>query len=316
MRPLPRRDKVRRLGGAFLKLDGREALLRSVELFLNRDNVKQIQLVVTADELEEAKRKYGPHLSFSGVKLIAGGPKWLDQAVAASKALSDDATHVIFHDAARPLVPFSDIDALMEEVQKHDAVTLTAPVRTTLVEVDEGGNPMAYHLPRAFVQLLMPQAFTKARFLEMTRTGREIHASVITLLKGSPLNVRLGGPGDAALAKTLLGLLPKPKIKPPSSPFEERSGEYSCQIQEFEIIVKVRAWREVISPVIQQVTTGPWLSRGHHAGTGFGVTGVFTPSQAAQVAAACRACCGVSKICSMLFCCLTLRQALRKLPTV
>jgi hypothetical protein len=32
-------------GGAFVKIEGREALLRSVELFLNRDNVKQIQIV-------------------------------------------------------------------------------------------------------------------------------------------------------------------------------------------------------------------------------------------------------------------------------
>src|SRR4051794_6426916 len=57
-------------GGAYTKIDGRESLLRSVELFLNRDNVKQIQLVVDADALEEAKRKYGPHLSFAGVKLL------------------------------------------------------------------------------------------------------------------------------------------------------------------------------------------------------------------------------------------------------
>ena len=50
-------------GGPYVKIDGREALLRSVELFLNRDNVKQIQLVVAADDLEEAKRKYGTHLA-------------------------------------------------------------------------------------------------------------------------------------------------------------------------------------------------------------------------------------------------------------
>src|SRR5688572_25993558 len=39
-------------GGAFVKIDGREALLRSVELFLNRDNVRQVQLVVPADALD------------------------------------------------------------------------------------------------------------------------------------------------------------------------------------------------------------------------------------------------------------------------
>ena len=37
-------------GGPFVKVDGREALLRSVEMFLNRDNVKQIQLVVDPDD--------------------------------------------------------------------------------------------------------------------------------------------------------------------------------------------------------------------------------------------------------------------------
>ena len=44
-------------GGASVKIDGREALLRSVELFLNRDHVKQVQIVFLPDEIEEAKRK-------------------------------------------------------------------------------------------------------------------------------------------------------------------------------------------------------------------------------------------------------------------
>src|SRR5580658_8081585 len=69
--------------GAFVKIDGRECLLRTVELFLNRDNVKQIHLAVTPESMEESKRKYGAHLGFSGVKLIAGGPNWIDQIAAA-----------------------------------------------------------------------------------------------------------------------------------------------------------------------------------------------------------------------------------------
>src|SRR5689334_4753733 len=66
-------------GGAFVKVDGRECLLRSTELFLNRDNVKQIQIVFMSDVMDEAKRKYGGHLSLFGVKLVAGGAKWTDQ---------------------------------------------------------------------------------------------------------------------------------------------------------------------------------------------------------------------------------------------
>ena len=208
-------------GGAFVKIDGREALLRSVELFLNRENVKQVQVVVTTDMLEEAKRKYGPHLSFAGVKMTGGGAKWLEQAKAAAEKVAPECTHVILHDAARPAVPYSDIDAVMEAAAKHEAVALAAPVRTTLVEVDEGGNPLAWHLAPQYMHLLTPQAFSKAKFAEMASGGKELHPSQTTLVKGSSLNVRLGGPGDASLAKAMINMLPKPKVKPMSSPFEE-----------------------------------------------------------------------------------------------
>lgn len=208
-------------GGAFVKIDGRESLLRTVELFLNRDNVKQIQLAVSTDALEEAKRKYGAHLGFSGVKLLGAGAKWMQQIASAADKIAEECTHVIVHDAARPAVPYSDIDALMESAGKHDAVALTSPVRNTLVEVDEGNAPLAYHLPTRFVNLLTPQAYSKAKFVEMAKTQQEVHASQMTLVKGSPLNVRLGGAGDSGLAKTMINMLPKPKLKAPSSPFEE-----------------------------------------------------------------------------------------------
>jgi 2-C-methyl-D-erythritol 4-phosphate cytidylyltransferase len=109
----------------------------------------------------------------------------------------------------------------MESASKHDAVLLTASVRTTLVEVDEGGNAMAFHLAPHFMHLLTPQVFSKAKFAEMAASGKEIHPSQTTILRGSGLNVRLGGPGDASLAKAMINLLPKPKVKPLNSPFEE-----------------------------------------------------------------------------------------------
>lgn len=208
-------------GGAFVKVDGREALLRSVELFLNRDNVKQIQLAVSTDALEEAKRKYGPHLSFSGVKLLGTGAKWMEQVAATADRIAAECTHVLVHDAARPAVPYTDIEAIMAAAAKHDAVALASPVRSPLVETDEGGNPLAWHLPGRFMNLLTPQVFSKAKFVEMAKSQREVHPSQATLVKGSSLNIRVGGSGDAGLAKMMLGMLPKPKIKPPSSPFEE-----------------------------------------------------------------------------------------------
>ena len=117
-------------GGAFVKIDGREALLRSVELFLNRENVKQIQLAILPDGMEEAKSKYGAHLGFSGGRLVAGGPRWMDQIAASAPTIHADATHVLVHDAARPAVPFSDIDLIMSSAEKYAALCF----------VDSGAN--------------------------------------------------------------------------------------------------------------------------------------------------------------------------------
>lgn len=208
-------------GGAFVKIDGREALLRSVELFVNRENIKQIQLVIDSDAMEEAKRKYGGHLGFTGVKLITGGPRWVDQLAAAAPTIEPECTHVLLHDAARPAVPYSDIDAILRESETKPIVALVAASRTPLVEVDEGGGAMAIHRSERFMHLLTPQVYSREKFNALASSKKEPHASEMTLLKGSPLNIRLGGTGDAGFAKAMLNMMPKPKIKSPTSPFEE-----------------------------------------------------------------------------------------------
>jgi hypothetical protein len=80
---------------------------------------------------------------------------------------------------------------------------------------------MAYHFSSRFMNVLTPQVYSREKYLEMATTQREIHPSASTLLKASDLNLRVRGPGDAGLAKTMLNMLPKAKVKPPSSPFEE-----------------------------------------------------------------------------------------------
>jgi len=206
-------------GGAFVKLDGREALLRSVELFLNRPNVKQIQLIVGNDSAEEVKRKYGGNLGFMGVKLVVGGAKWQEQITAAAPKISTEATHVLIHDAARPLTPYNDIDALLDAAAKNAVAVLAAGIQNSLIELDPAHLPVALRPPGEFMSLQSPLALSKKRFDELAG-GREVHASEMTLVRGSPCNIRIG-PGDGSLAKAMLNLLPKPKAKAPNNPFEE-----------------------------------------------------------------------------------------------
>lgn len=207
--------------GAFVKVDGRECLLRSVESFLNRDNIKQIQLVVAEEQMEEAKRKYGAHLGFSGVKLISAPKQWMDQIAAAGEKISAECSHVILHDAARPAVAYGDLDALMGEVEKHPVAVLTTPIRAGLIETEESGKPIALRPPQRFAQVVTPWAMRKDKFLEMAKSKREPAAAEMWLVRSSSLNIRVSSPGDAGLAKVMIGMLPKPKIKGPENPFEE-----------------------------------------------------------------------------------------------
>ena len=207
--------------GAFVKVDGRECLLRSVEMFLNRDNVKQIQLVVAGEQFEESKRKYGAHLSFSGVKLIAGGSNWMDQLAAAAEKISDECSHVILHDAARPAVAYADIDAIMSEVEKHSVVVMTTPVRAGLIETEDSGKPVAFRSSQRFVQVVTPWVFRKDKFLETGKNKRDPIAADAWLVRSSSLNIRVGASSDAALAKIMINMLPKPKMRASDNPFEE-----------------------------------------------------------------------------------------------
>lgn len=209
-------------GGSLVKVDGREALLRSGELFVNREAISKIEVIISPDGYEEAKRKFGGHLSFAGVGLRSGGPSWSEQLAAAAAGIDAQATHVVIHDAARPIVPFSDIDALLEAAQEHPAVALTTPIRGSLLEVDDSSNPAAYRSSDRFVELLTPQVYRRDLFEQLARSpDSAVPADQLHLLKGSPLNLRVGGSGDAALAKTLLKHLPKKNVKRPTNPFEE-----------------------------------------------------------------------------------------------
>lgn len=206
---------------SLIKVDGREALLRSVELFLNRDEIKQIQLIVPSEKLEEIKRRHGGHLGFSGVKLSAAAAKYTAQAAAAVEKLSPEVSHVIVHDAARPAVAYSDIDALESASEKGTVVALCSPLRHALVQLDEGRNPVGLVAASDYAQIMLPLAMKREKFIELAQANREPHAAELTLIAGSALNVRVSSASDAGVTKAMISMLPKPKTRGPLTPFDE-----------------------------------------------------------------------------------------------
>ena len=188
-----------------------------MELFGNREGVGQSMLVIDPARADAYKQKVGSHLSFIGVKLIVGGQTLAEQMKAAREKLTAEVTHVIVHDAARPAVPYTDLDALFALDPLQPAAAMGVRVAGMLAEA--GALPgLGNRVERSVLQVMTPLRFTRSTYDAVCEAGAL--PSEFYLISASPLNVRCGD-HDPKYIKTMIDLLPKPKAKPPSSPFEE-----------------------------------------------------------------------------------------------
>lgn len=198
---------------AMTKIDGRESALRAMELMTNRDPITQVLLVVDPADAEETRRKIGSHLMFMGTKLTQAAGGWYAQLAAAAEKLNDDITHVLVHDAARPAVPYTDLEALL--AVDAPAVALALPVRGTVAQAKAVPGPGAVEAIKV-AMVLTPRLYERATFETLCAEAKE---PALTLIEASPLNVRAGD-ASPALVKAMVALLPKPKVVR-SNPFEE-----------------------------------------------------------------------------------------------
>lgn len=203
--------------GALIKVDGRESVLRCMEMFSNREGVLKTLVVIDPKQADEVKRKLSSHLMFMGIKLVTGGDTWWSQLAEAQKALPPEIKHVLVHDGARPVVPYTDLDAILGMKGKKEVIALACRSPGPVFKADQLPGT-GWTQDQSVVSLLTPVLFTRQGLDRAVADGR--FPSPVDLIEGSRLNVRVGTV-DASFAKAMLGLLPKPKVKAPTNPFEE-----------------------------------------------------------------------------------------------
>ncbi len=145
----------------FAKLDGRPVFLRSVELFIHREDVCQTILAVAPEDMGTMKQQYGANLGFLDVQLVEGGPRRFETVAAALNAVSPKAAFVAIHDAARPCVAFDRIDALFAEVEKSGAAILACPLTGTIKRVSRAMVIDETVSRSALYEAQTPQVFRK-----------------------------------------------------------------------------------------------------------------------------------------------------------
>ncbi len=217
----------------FAKLDGRPLFLRSVEQFVNREDVCQTLLVISPEDEEQVKEKYGANLGFLGVQRVRGGARRCDSVKNGLAAVREEADLVAIHDAARPCVSTEMIDRVLVEARKTGAAILAAPLRGTIKRAS-AAKVVDETVPREGLwEAQTPQVFRRSVIVEAYDVWAqdeeptddaqivEAYGHPVALVESDFSNLKITVPGDLSLATAVLKSRPKPKPKGPIMPFEE-----------------------------------------------------------------------------------------------
>lgn len=218
----------------FVTLDGRAVWLRTAELFINRPDVVQVIVVVSPEDQEMFRRRFGANLAFMNVQIVDGGAERFESVANALAKTRDDAEFVAIHDAVRPCVTDTLISSVFAKAADAGAAILAVPVADTVKLVGEDKKIIATK-PRAGLWLAQtPQVFRKD-WLTEAYAGRIKHGRDITddaqlveaaghpvaVVEGSGTNIKITTRGDLHLADAILKSQPKPKASGPAHPFAD-----------------------------------------------------------------------------------------------
>jgi 2-C-methyl-D-erythritol 4-phosphate cytidylyltransferase len=217
----------------FAPLDNRPVWLHSAERFVNRDDVKQLIVVISPEDKEAFFSKFGANIAILGIDVVEGGAERSDSVQKALERVKEDIDYVAVHDAARPCLADEWIDKVFAAAEKTGAAMLAIPVSGTLKRVGkdhvveetvsreglwEAQTPQVFRrdlLMKAYANRGKEPATDDAQLVE--RLGHKV-----TVVPGSPVNLKITTKEDLHIAMHMLKALPKPKSLGPIHPFDER----------------------------------------------------------------------------------------------
>jgi 2-C-methyl-D-erythritol 4-phosphate cytidylyltransferase len=218
----------------FVDLKGRPVWVRAAECFINREDVRQVLLVVSREDIEWVKEKFRPNLAFMNVDIVEGGSERFQSVQNALARVPSDVEFVAVHDAARPLIVKEWVDAVFEAAEKSGAAipailsssTLkrVGPDRVIQETVSREGLWQA-QTPQVFRRQLLLEAFAKRGNLAATDEAQLVEniGHPVTVVEGWPMNIKITTFADFKMAEALTEALPKPKLLGGLHPFADEA---------------------------------------------------------------------------------------------
>jgi 2-C-methyl-D-erythritol 4-phosphate cytidylyltransferase len=204
----------------YAELDGRAVWLRAVDPFVGRVDVSQKILAIAAEDRELFERRYRAMAASMDIQVIEGGTERSDTVARALEAVDARCEFVAIHDAARPCLASSIIDAAFAAAREHGAALPAIPVAETIKRVGEDRRTVETvsreglylaQTPQVFRRELLCRAYALrggagARITDDCQLVEAI-GQPCAVVEGSRLNLKITTHEDLELAAAILPMV-------------------------------------------------------------------------------------------------------------
>ncbi len=216
----------------FAILNRKAVWLHSADRFLKREDVKQVIIVIAAADKETFMSKFGANLAVLGIDVVIGGVERRDSVQNGLAKVDNSSNFIAIHDAARPCVSDDHIDSVFSAAKKSKAAILATPVTSTLKRSENGKTITAtqersglWHAqtPQVFEKQLLLDAYRKCGNNKTTDDAQVVEefGHPVSIVCGSPFNIKITTKQDLSFAAACLEAMPKPKFDAPIHPFAD-----------------------------------------------------------------------------------------------
>ena len=206
----------------FLTLAGSPIIVHTLRKFTSCRLIQQVIVPVRKPDLLQFQEVIDKEGLSRSVKLVPGGIHRQDSVFAGFKAIEEDTDIVVVHDAVRPFVDTSLIEAVIQEANLKGSAIVAIPCSDTVKQIEK--NLVAATLPRdkiilvqtpqAFRYQILKEGFEKAAIESFYATDEscliERLGYPVSVIRGSDMNIKITKPSDLPLAELFIKLSKSP----------------------------------------------------------------------------------------------------------
>jgi len=201
----------------FLPIKGKPVIIRTIEQFLSWDSDIEIVISIYPDAKETLEKLLSFWLPNQSIRIVPGGATrtvsvWFGTEALYANTINPDQVMLLIHDAVRPLIHASVLDANYAQALRYGNAVSCVPVKSSLRRKTESGSEAVDRSVYYHVQT--PQTFILSDFHgwmknrphdEFTDDASlaEYCGAQIFLSEGSYENIKITTPDDIILAEHL-----------------------------------------------------------------------------------------------------------------